>query len=393
MHSTATTFFDHVLEGPPDPVFGMVSVLQADPRPEKINLMVGTYHDEQLHKKLMPVIQKAKNALLPQDMLADYLPMDGLGALHTLVGEVLFGMSGWQERTYGAQTVGGTGALRVGADFLAQEVGRVVALPDPTWANHRAIFERAGFEVKFVPYYDRAEHRFDVHKYLKALESLAPKTVVLLHACCHNPTGSDPTEADWRAISDVCKKKGLFPFFDVAYQGFGRGVTEDAFAVRLFLEQGHEMLVAYSCSKNLSLYCQRVGVLFAVCTSKETKQRVGSQIKRIIRAMVSNPPAHGAFLAAEVLKNHRAEWVQELDAMRKRIETYRQQLAHKLPKQFHFITQHRGMFSYLDLTKAQVQTLIDKYAVYTLDSGRINVAGLNAANLDRVAQCITHVVS
>jgi aromatic-amino-acid transaminase len=386
--------FDQVAEGAPDPIFGLVGTFLADKRAEKINLMVGTYHDEQLRKELMPVVRKAKEAIASKDLLADYLPIDGLKSLPELLGGVLFGEKGWKESRewiYGAQGVGGTGALRAGAEFLAQHLSKVVAVPDPTWANHKAIFERAGFVVKSIPYYNRSEHRFDRGQYIEGLKKLEKKTVVLLHACCHNPTGSDPTEADWREISTVCKERELIPFFDMAYQGFGKGVEEDAYAVRLFLERGHEMLVAYSCSKNFSLYCQRVGALFAVCKNEAVKERVGSQIRRAIRAMVSNPPAHGAKIVEEVLTHHKAEWVQELNQMRKRIESSRHALAQKLSKHFQFILSHQGMFSYLDLTKTQVQTLIDKDAIYTLDSGRINVAGLTSGNIARVTDCITEV--
>jgi aspartate/tyrosine/aromatic aminotransferase len=372
----------------------MVGIFQADKRPEKISLMVGTYHDELLRRELMPVVKQAKKKVEEKEQLADYLPIDGLNSLPGLLGSLVFGEKGWKEaaeRIHGVQGIGGTGALRVGAEFLAQHLSKVVALPEPTWANHKSIFGQAGFEVRLIPYYNRSEHRFDLRQFVEGLESLAEKTVVLLHACCHNPTGSDPTEADWKAISDVCKKKHLIPFFDMAYQGFGKGVEEDAFAVRFFLTQGHEMLVAYSCSKNFSLYCQRVGALFVVCENGAVKQRVETQVRRTIRAMISNPPAYGAKVVEEVLTHRKAEWIEELNQMRKRIETFRHMLAQKLPSHFQFILSHQGMFSYLDLTKIQVQMLIEKHAIYTLDSGRINVAGLTTTNIDQVTASIAQV--
>ena len=222
--------------------------------------------------------------------------------------------------------MGGTSALRLGSEFLVQEVGKKIYIPKPTWGNHRNIFEHAGFTVESLPYYSRELHQFDAAAYLKAIEALEPKSVLLLHPCCHNPTGSDPSLEVWKLISAICKKKSILPFFDFAYQGLGQGIDEDAKVLRLFIKEGHEFLVAYSCSKNFSLYCQRVGALFSVSSNAATKLRVGSQMKCLIRALYSNPPAHGAKIVAHILKNPdlRASWEGELrDAMRKRITEMR----------------------------------------------------------------------
>ena len=383
--------FSHVPEGPPDPIFGALGKFNADPRSHKINLMVGTYHNEQLQKELMPSVRKAKEATLSQDLLADYLPMDGLPSLHDQLGRLLFGEKRWKAhsaRIYAAQTVGGTAALRTGGEFLRQEVSPLIAMKTPTWANHYAIFERAGLQIKRMHYYDKERHGFNRERFFDELRALSPKTAVLLHASCHNPTGCDPTLDDWREISTICKRGQLLPFFDAAYQGFGAGIEEDAEVVRMFLDEGHEMLIAYSCSKNFSLYCQRVGALFVVTHDATAKTRVGSQVRRIIRATISNPPAHGARIVADVLQHHEQVWRSELDGMRTRISSMRKKLLDLLPEEFSFARAHKGMFSYLDLDAAEVQKLIDEHAIYTLDSGRINVAGLSSANIDRVASAI-----
>ncbi|MDE3045044.1 MAG: aspartate/tyrosine/aromatic aminotransferase [Verrucomicrobiota bacterium] len=392
-------FFEHVIEGPPDAVFGLMGTFRADQRPEKINLMVGIYKDEHLKSEVMPVVKKAKEKVLASDQMADYLPFDGAPQFFESLGKLVFREWGnVEDRVYATQAIGGTGALRLGADFLAQEVGKRVWIPQPTWANHRGIFERAGFTVETLPYYSSAQHGIDKSAYFKHLRSLPPKSVVLFHGTCHNPTGCDPTLEEWKEISHICKERSLLPFFDFAYQGFGDGVEEDAGPVRLFLDEGHEFLVAYSCSKNFSLYCQRVGALFVVCKEAAVKPRVGSQIKRIIRTTYSNPPAHGAKIVAEVLNDRalKVEWLKELDQMRHRISQARALLVKKLVAKakkidFRFVQQHKGMFSYLDLSPKQVKELMEKHGIYMLDSGRINVAGLTSQNIDRVVDQVIAV--
>lgn len=394
-------FFDHVLEGAPDPVFGWMGAFNADLRPHKINLMVGIYKDEHLKSELMPVVRVAKERILKSDQMADYLPFDGAPQYSELLGKLIFGSKGWTEhhaRIYGAQSLGGTGAIRLGADFLAQEIGKKVWIPQPTWANHRSVFERAGFTVELLNYYSSTKHGLDKEVYFKQLRSLVPKSVVLFHAACHNPTGCDPSFEEWKEILKICKERSLIPFFDFAYQGFGEGVEEDAKVVRLFLEEGLELLIAYSCSKNFSLYCQRVGALFVVCKDSAIKVRVGSQIKRIIRTMYSNPPAHGPKIVLEIL-NHRelyAEWLKQLEHMRQRISSARKAFVKKIQakahkKDFGFVAHHKGMFSYLDLDKKEVQALIDQHAIYMLDSGRLNVGGLTVQNMDAVVESVIAV--
>lgn len=394
-------YFETVAEAAPDPIFGMLTVFEADPRPNKISLMVGIYKDEQLRSELLPVVRLAKSKILSSDELADYLPIDGLVEFKQSIGSLVFGEMNWKEhhsRIYTAQTPGGTGALRVGADFLAQESGRNLYLPQPSWGNHRNIFERAGFNVESIPYYNRAIHGFDAETYLKALDGLSPKSIVLFHAACHNPTGSDPSLKEWKQIVEICKNRSLVPFLDFAYQGFGDGIEEDAKPLKLFMESGLSFLVAYSCSKNFSLYCQRVGALFVVCSNSAIKNRVGSQIKRIIRGNYSNPPAHGAKIVLHILKHPDLlkEWYKQVDHMRCRISFAREMLLERLlarakKTDFSFVKHHKGMFSYLDLTKSQTEALIDQHAIYTLDSGRINVAGITPQNVDSIANSIIEV--
>ena len=394
-------FFSQVQQGPPDAIFGMGTIFEADARVDKISLLVGIYKDEHLVSSLLPSVKQAKEAIASKDLLANYLRFEGLPLFCDALGKIIFGSENWSrnsDRIYGAQSLGGTGALRVGAEFLAQEVSRIACLPKPTWGNHHNILERAGFAIEMIPYYSIAKHGFDSSAYLNKLNQLAPKSVVVFHAACHNPTGSDPTMDEWREISRVCKEKSLFPFFDFAYQGFGEGIDEDAKVVRYFLEQGHEMLVAYSCSKNFSLYSQRTGALFAICQNKADKTRVASQINRIIRAMYSNPPAHGARVVLEILSDPDllAAWKSELNQMRVRLQTAHQGLANALiskskNRDFSFVMKRKGMFSYLDLSQSEIQKLIDLHGIYTLEGGRISVAGLNPANLEIVADKIIAV--
>lgn len=393
-------FFHEVSEAPPDPIFGLLGAFGADVRKEKINLLVGIYKDDQLRAELLSSAKKSKDDILTQDLMADYLPIDGLGELVELLGPVVFG-TGWKEahgRIYGAHTTGGTGALRVGAEFLAQEVSKVVYVPNHTWPNHRSVLERAGCKVENYPYYSREKKGFDCAAMVEFLSKLPPKMVVLLHVCCHNPTGCDPTPEEWKRISKTMKEKRLFPFFDFAYQGLGDGLEKDAESIRIFMHDGHEMAIAYSCSKNFSMYCQRVGALYIVDENAAVKMRVGSQVKRIIRALYSNPPAHGAKIVVEVLKRPdlKAIWEKDLEGIRRRLNLMRETLIQRLiskAKQmnFDYLKGHKGMFSFIDMNKTQVQKMIEKYAIYMTDNGRISIAGLTTKNIDYVVNSLVSV--
>ncbi len=393
-------FYDEVPEGPPDPIFGLSDAFHADVRPNKVNLVIGIYKNEDLQSELLSTVRKAKEEILKEDLLADYLPIDGSKALVGALGGLAFGdlWESLEERVYGAQTVGGTGALRIGAEFCSAFVGKTFHVPHPSWPNHRQIFERVGV-VETYPYYDRSMRKFDLSAMLSYLKQLSPKSVVLLQGTCHNPTGCDPTPEEWKQIAKTMRERELMPFFDVAYQGFGTGLDRDMAQIRYFAQEGLEFLVAYSCSKNFSLYCQRVGMLFAVTSNRALKSRVGSQMKRVIRANYSNPPAHGARIVAKVLGGPlRKSWVQEVDAMRERIVSMRKKLVEKLSsrckeKRFDYLLPHQGMFSFVDLEKEQVARLIEEYAIYLPDNGRINVAGLNSKNIDDVVEALVNVMS
>ncbi len=396
-------FFHNVLEAEPDPIFGLLGAFTADVRKEKINLMVGIYKDPLLRASLLSSAAKAKSRIMEQDLMADYLPIDGLKEMVELLGPVVFGKEAWDEahgRIYAAHTTGGTGALRVGAEFLAREVSNRFYVSNHTWPNHRSILERAGCVIENYPYYSREKKGFDFEAMVDFLASLPEKSVILLHACCHNPTGSDPTLEEWRKISKLMKEKRLLPFFDFAYQGLGDGIEQDAAAIRIFFNDGHEMAIAYSCSKNFSMYCQRVGALFIVDQNSAVKARVGSQVKKMIRALYSNPPAHGARIVAEVLKQDdlRHMWQKDLEAVRHRINLMRETLFQRLASQargidFEYLRGHKGMFSFIDLNKTQVQRLIDEFAIYMTDNGRISVAGLSAKNIDYVVHSLVSVCS
>lgn len=393
-------FFEEVEEARPDPIFGLNGAFVADPRDKKVNLLVGIYKDEQLRSEIFHSAKRAKEQIFSQDLSANYLPMDGLKEMVELLGPVVFGPS-WEKehgRIYGAHTAGGTAALRVGAEFFSQFVSKKVALPNKTWPNHRTIFEKAGFALESYPYYSSEKKAFDLIATLDYLKNLPKKTIVLLHACCHNPTGCDPTIEEWKQISRVIKEGELFAFFDCAYQGIGNGLQNDVEAIRLFLDEGHEMAIAYSCSKNFSMYCQRVGVLFMVGQNSAIKQRVGSQVKQIIRVLYSSPPAHGARIVAEILKQEdlRKLWYKDLEMLRHRINLMRETLVQRLISSgrgmnFEYLKKHKGMFSFVDLDKSQVQTLIDRFGVYLMGSGRISISGLTTKNIDYVVNSIVSV--
>lgn len=389
-------FFDHIEQAPADPIFGLLDAFAADPRKEKVNLMVGIYKDNHLKAELFPSVRRAKELIETQDLMADYLPIDGYPFMTKLLSPVVFGEKAWDrdsERIYVAQTVGGTAALRVGAELLLKEVGKMVCIPNHTWPNHRLVFERAGCKVETYPYYSHEKKGFDLDSMLQFLDKLPSKTIILMHACCHNPTGCDPTLQEWIAISEKIQQKQLFPFFDLAYQGLGEGLDQDSSAIRIFFERGHEMIVAYSCSKNFSLYCQRVGAFFVVAKDKENRGKIASQVKRIIRALYSNPPAHGTRIVAEILGNLELKelWMDDLQAARQRITSTRENLIRRLTVNkgcldFSFLKKHKGMFSFLDLDKEQVRMMRDEFAIYMTDYGRISIAGLSSENIDYVVE-------
>ncbi len=397
------SLFSAVEMAPRDPILGLNEAFNADTRTSKVNLGVGVYCNEEGRIPLLRAVVEAETIRVAQHASRGYLPIDGIAAYDQAVQKLLFGAESpllAAGRVITTQAVGGTGALKIGADFLKQlQPGAVVAISDPSWENHRALFEAAGFPVQNYRYYDAASHDVNRSGMLEDLNALPAGSIVVLHACCHNPTGVDLTPADWQNVLDVVKAKGLIPFLDMAYQGFGDGIDEDAAAVRLFAGSGLGFFVSSSFSKSFSLYGERVGALSIITESKEESARVLSQVKRVIRTNYSNPPTHGATIAAAVLNSPelRAMWEDELAEMRLRIRGMRLQMVELLSKKapghdFSFVARQRGMFSYSGLTVEQVTRLRTEFGIYALDTGRICVASLNQRNIEAVTDAIVQVI-
>jgi aromatic-amino-acid transaminase len=397
------SLFSAVPLAPRDPILGLNEAFNADTRTTKVNLGVGVYCNEEGRIPLLRAVAEAEAQRVAQHAARGYLPIDGIVAYDQAVQQLLFGadsalMANGQVVT--AQAVGGTGALKIGADFLKQVApDAVVAISDPSWENHRALFEGAGFEVRNYRYYDATSHGVNRSGLLEDLAALPAGSIVVLHACCHNPTGVDLTLEDWRQVLDTVRAHDLVPLLDMAYQGFGDGIQEDAAAVRLFAESGLSFFVSSSFSKSFSLYGERVGALSIVTQSADESRRVLSQVKRVIRTNYSNPPTHGAMIVANVLGNPelRAQWEAELGEMRERIRGMREQMVAGLAAQapghdFSFVARQRGMFSYSGLTVEQVGRLRNEFGIYALDTGRICVAALNQGNIDEVIDAIVAVL-
>jgi aromatic-amino-acid transaminase len=397
------SFFASVEMAPGDPILGLTETYLADSRPGKINLGVGIYVDEQGRIPLLPTVHEVEQALVAAGKPRGYLPIDGLPAYTKLTQQLLFGAESpllAAGRVATAQTIGGSAALRVAADMIKQVAGTgaKIAISNPSWGNHHVVFRTAGFELLEYRYYDPQSHGLDFTGMLEDLSKLEPGTVVLLHACCHNPTGVDLDEAQWQQVIALMQERRLLPFIDIAYQGFDKGIDADAAAVRMLAASGTEaFVVANSYSKSFSLYGERVGALSMVGADRDEAARLLSKIKQTIRANYSSPSAHGASLVAGVLGSPelRVRWEQELGEMRSRIHTMRAGLVDKLAAlgapDFGFINKQAGMFSYSGLSKAQVHRLRDEYAIYALDTGRICVAALNHTNLDTVAAAVAAV--
>lgn len=398
---TTTPLLAAVEMAPRDPILGINEAFAADPNPNKVNLGVGVYFDDDGKLPLLDCVKAAEAELVAQHKARGYLPIDGIAAYDKAVQQMVFGAA--HEAVTGGriatvQALGGTGGLKIGADFLKRVCpDAAVYISDPSWENHRALFEAAGFAVKTYRYYDAALKGLNFAGLLEDLNAAAPGSIVVLHAVCHNPTGYDPTPAQWQQILATVKSRGLVPFLDMAYQGFNQGLDEDGAAVRLFLDAGITLFVSTSFSKSFSLYGERVGALSVVCQSKDEAARVLSQLKRVIRTNYSNPPTHGAQLVATVLSTPalRAQWERELAAMRERIRAMRVALVEKLQptgRDFSHVLKQTGMFSYSGLTAAQVERLAREFGIYAVSSGRICVAALNSRNIDYVAQAIAKVL-
>ncbi len=392
--------FDQLPPYADDPILGLFEAYQADPRPLKVNLGIGIYCDEAGRVPLLASVRAARAALVDAGAPSLYPPTEGDQAYRAAVRDLVFGEAGQvlAPAITVVQTVAGTGALKTGADFLKGALAdAAIWMPDPTWANHAAIFEGAGFQVHHYPYYAPASGRFDVDGAVRALERLKTGSVVLLHPCCHNPTGVDPTRADWHALLDAIAQRGLLPFFDMAYQGFAHGVDEDAWAVRECVRRGIGCLVASSFSKIFSLYGERVGAL-SVYAPTDDPARILGQLKLAIRRSYSCPPASGAAIVQAILgdADRNAQWRAELGSMRERMRQVRTRLhgllREALPAQnFDYLIEQHGMFSYSGLSRAQIDALQVRWGVYAVSSGRICVAGINASNIAHVCTSLVEV--
>lgn len=401
--TAASTLLSHVDLAPRDPILGITEAFNQDANPRKVNLGVGVYTDENGKVPLLECVRQAEAQLTAIPSPRSYLPIDGLVAYDRLVQHLVFGAESpvvTEGRAVTVQALGGTGGLRIGADFLARfSPDSEVWISDPSWENHRALFEAAGFTVRNYPYYDGASHGVNFPALLAALDGAPTGTVIVLHACCHNPSGVDLDDAQWEQVIDVIARRDLIPFLDLAYQGFSRSIEEDGAVVRRFAATGRPLLVSNSFSKSFSLYGERVGAFSLVTASKDDAVRALSQLKRIVRTNYSNPPAHGAQVVAAVLGNTdlRALWEQELGGMRDRIKRMRalfvEKLRAKAPSHdFSFVARQNGMFSYSGLSKAQVERLRSEFSVYAVDTGRICVAAINEKNIDAVVDAVAAVL-
>ncbi len=397
------SLFSAVEMAPRDPILGLSDQFNADTNPSKVNLGVGVYYDDNGKLPLLQCVQAAEKAMMQAPKARGYLPIDGIAAYDAAVKSLVFG-AGSEPVTSGrvatVQAIGGTGGLKVGADFLKRlNPGAKVMISDPSWENHLALFTHAGFKVEAYPYYDAATRSVNFAGMLGALQAAPAGTIVVLHACCHNPTGYDITPEQWDQVVAACKAGALTPFLDMAYQGFGYGITQDGAAVQKFVAAGMDFLVSTSFSKSFSLYGERVGALSVLCKDKDESARVLSQLKIVIRTNYSTPPTHGGAVVAAVMADPalRAMWEKELGDMRVRIKAMRQKLvdglkAAGITQDMGFITRQIGMFSYSGLRKDQMVRLRNEFGVYGTDTGRMCVAALNSKNIDYVCASIAKVI-
>ena len=397
------SLFSAVEMAPRDPILGLNEQFNADTNPSKVNLGVGVYFDDNGKLPLLQCVQAAEKAMMEKPTARGYLPIDGIVAYDNALKALVFGADSepvTSGRVATVQAIGGTGGLKIGADFLKRlNPNAKVLISDPSWENHRALFNNAGFEVDTYAYYDATKRGVNVEGFLASLNAAVPGTIVVLHACCHNPTGYDITPEDWDKVVTVVKIRGLTPFLDMAYQGFGYGITEDGAVIAKFVAAGLNFFVSTSFSKSFSLYGERVGGLSVLCLDKEEMSRVLSQLKIVIRTNYSNPPTHGGAVVAAVLNNPvlRALWEKELGEMRVRIKAMRHDLVDGLKsagvkQDMSFITTQIGMFSYSGLSKDQMVRLRSEFGVYGTDTGRMCVAALNSKNMDYVCKAIAAVM-
>jgi len=395
--------FDKVVAAPADPILGLTELFKKDTRAEKINLGVGIYKDEQGTTPVLATVKKAEAALLKSEKTKSYLTIEGTAEYGLAVQKLLFGEQSdivVSKKAKTAQAPGGTGALRVAGEFIKRQLGvPKIWISNPTWANHNGVFTAAGLETVQYGYYNAETKEKDFAAMVADLQQATEGDIVLLHGCCHNPTGIDPTQDEWLELAKLCAEKKLLPLFDFAYQGFAKGVEEDAAGLRTFAKYNKEILVASSFSKNFGLYNERVGAFTLVAESEEVAATAFSQVKAIIRSIYSNPPAHGAAVVTYILNNAelRAEWEQEVAEMRDRIQEMRSLFvetlkANGVTEDFSFIERQNGMFSFSGLTKEQVERLKQEFGIYIVGSGRISVAGMTKANMEPLCKGIAAVL-
>lgn len=397
------SYFDTVSLAPADPILSLTEAFKADPNPDKINLSVGVFVDQSGITPILETVREAEKRLLESSKTKSYLPITGTPSYAKLTQELCFGEDLTKKlagRLASLQTPGGTGALRVAADFIAKNLPtKTVWVSNPTWANHKGIFGAPGLEVKSYNYFDSSTLSLDYKGFLESLETIPAGDVVALHGCCHNPTGADLTVEQWQEVAKIAQSRNWIPLVDFAYQGFGDGIIEDAAAARIFAEAGVPAFVCQSFSKNLGLYQDRVGALHVITDDADNFEKIVSQLKISVRVNYSNPPAHGGSVVTTILSDEKLteQWHLELAAMRERIASVRTQFVNALKtsgvdRDFSFLTKQKGMFSFTGLNKEQAIALRENHSVYVVDSGRINVAGITDSNIDRVVAAIKAVL-
>lgn len=395
--------FEHVEKAPADPILGLNEAFKNETSPNKINLGVGVYKNENGDTPILECVKKAEKIILEREKTKSYLSIQGSDEYANIVKELIFGKENpvlTANRAATVQSLGGTGALRIAADFIHKFLPKAkVWLSDPTWENHKQIFNYSGIETVFYPYYNAKTKWLCFDGLVEALLKVPSTDVVLFHACCHNPTGVDISKEQWETVAKIVSARGFLVLFDFAYQGLGNGLDKDAFAIRLFADRIKNFMVSNSFSKNFGLYNERVGALTVVTENSDIAETILSQLKICIRANYSNPPAHGSSIITTIMSDPELNklWLAELTEMRGRIQNYRQKLVNALKEKgvkqnFDFIMKQRGMFSYTGLTPEQVNTLREKYALYMVNNGRINLAGINSKNIDKIAQFISEVL-
>lgn len=389
--------FEQIPLLPGDPLFNLSLAYRDDPRPNKHSFLIGYFYNEQLKTPLLSTVAQVEKELAERKLAREYLPIDGDREFLFELGKIVFGSHWNQNEISSMHCIGGTSALFLGGLLCANHVSKVIAIPQPTWINHPGIFENAGLQIKFYPYYREKALQFE--EMLEIFSHLQEKTPILLHTSCHNPSGFDFTINQWKELETVVAKKKLLPFFDMAYQGFGDELDKDAFAPRYFLEKGHPFLLAYTCSKNFSLYGERVGALFVAAHSSKLANHVLSQLKVYVRQNYSNPPRHGAHIVKEILREEKLfhQWKEELKKMRERMEKMRhlflQKLSEKDPAHdWQFIKKTKGLFCYSEIPAAALKELREKYGLYLAADSRINITGFNDQIIDYVVDSFIDVL-